>query len=130
MINNNGEFITDIDAAYGLVKSIEMKNSINKKVYNLTGGINCRITSNELLIEILKIYGLSKKFLWAKIFMEKTFIPNEFSDSQKIENILHYQNDSISSYLMRLKRQSKNTRKINCTFAKPFIYIMKKRNSK
>lgn len=124
-LDNEMECVSASDAAYGMVKTIDHIKEVNKKVYNMSGGETCITTFRNLLISILKIRGLNFKYLWSLLFLEKNFYGNIYADSGKIENILKYQNDSIASYLMQIKRHS-NKRSINRFLAKPFIYFLKK----
>ena len=54
------------------------------------------------------------------LFIDKNFYSYYFKDSDKLEEILSFRNDSISSYLMRAKRKVKN-RPVQKFIAKIFI---------
>ena len=125
-LDDTCELITASDAAYALVKTIDSKKELNKKVFNLGGGETCITTFRELIINILKIRGINFKYIWSLLFLEKDFYGYTFTDSEKLENILHYQSESIASYLMQMKRYSRD-RKINKIFARPFIYLLSKK---
>ena len=127
-LNNETEFISADDTAYALVKTINQSEQVNKKIYNLGGGKNCRTTFRKLLIRILETKGLSFQYLWSLFFLEKCFYGHVYLDSEKIENLLQYQNDSIDSHFMKMKRKLKGQRKLNKILAKPFISILKKRD--
>ena len=101
------EVITDTDAAYMFSRAIDKIDEVNKKTFNVGGGENCRITGKNLNNEILKIYGISKKYINNKVFVDKNFYSYYFKDSDKLEDILSYRNDSIQSYFMRAKRKVK-----------------------
>ena len=126
-INNEMEFITANDAAYALVRSIDMASKINKRVYNLGGGQTCIAPYGYVVKNILEIRGLSFKYLWSLIFMEKNFYGNTYSDSEKIQKILDYQSESLESYFMELKRKG-GQRIIHRFLAEPFAYYIKKRS--
>lgn len=113
------EVVTDTDAAYMFVKAIDKIDKLNKKTFNVGGGENCRTTGKKLNNELLKIYGVSRKYLDNKIFIDKNFYSYYFKDSDKLEEILEFRNDSISSYLMRAKRKVRN-RKLQKFIAKLF----------
>lgn len=117
------EVITAEDAAYAFVKALDNVPSLNGKKYNLSGGESCRTTYKEILINILKYYGLSWKFIRSRLFNHKDFHGFIYKDSDKLENILHFRNDSISSYFMRQKRKHKN-RKFNIIMAKPLLRLL------
>lgn len=125
-VNNNIiELTTNRDAAYALVRAIDYDKELKGKTYNLGGGENCITTYRELLIRVLEIYGITFEFILTKLFMDKTFYGHVYSDSDKLEDIIHFRNDSLASYYMRLKRSSKS-RGINRLLAKPFIWLLKK----
>ncbi len=125
-INNEYiEVITAEDAAYAFVKALDNIPSLNGKKFNLAGGEGCRATYKEILINILKYYGISWKFIRARLFNYKDFHGFIYRDSDKLENILHFRNDSIDSYFMRQKRKHKN-RKFNIIMAKPLLALLYK----
>ena len=102
------EVIADTDVAYMFVKAIEKADKVNKKTFNVGGGENCRTTGKELNENIIKIYGVSRKYINNKVFIDKNFYTYYFKDSDKLEELLSFRNDSISSYFMRAKRKVKN----------------------
>lgn len=124
-LNENIECITSNDTAYALVKTIDHQKDVNKKIFNLSGGKTCFASFKDILINILQIRGISFEYLWALLFLDKDFYGHEYKDSEKIENILHYQSESLESYYMSQKRTNKN-RFLNVILAKPFIYFMKR----
>lgn len=117
--NEELELITNRDVAYALVKSIEYKKELNKKTKILTGGKGCRINSTNLDIKILDIYGYTFNRIWNYIFKPYKYQGNIFKEDKNLIELLQYQNDSIDSYFMRIKRTNKN-RSINRIIAKPF----------
>lgn len=126
-LNTTLETITAQDAAYGLVKTIDHQKELNKKIYNLSGGENCVTEYRKLLISLLKLRGLNKEYLWALLLLEKNTFGHTYVGSNKLDKILNYKNDSIDSYLMRSKRQTKNLFKVKKVLAKPYIYILSRK---
>lgn len=114
------EVVTDTDAAYMFSRALDKIDKVNKKTFNVGGGENCRITGKKLNEEILKVFGITRKYIDNKIFIDKNFYSYYFKDSDKLEELLSFRNDSISSYLMRIRRKTKN-RYIQKTIAKLFI---------
>ena len=110
LYKNNSEFeiITDEDAGYMFSKSIDHLDEINKKTYNVGGGEVCYTTGNKLNNYILKNFGLTSKYVKTKLFIDKNFYSYKFKDSNKLDEILSFRNDSIDSYFLRSKRKSKN----------------------
>lgn len=118
--NAKMEVVTDTDVAYMFSKAIDKIDKVNKKTFNVGGGENCRTTGKSLNNDLLKVYGITKKYVDNMLFIDKNFYSYYFKDSDKLEEILSFRNDSISSYLMRAKRRVKN-RSIHKFIAKIFI---------
>lgn len=114
------EVVTDLDAAYMFVRALDKIDKVNKKTFNVGGGENSRTTGKKLNEELLKVFGYTKKYIDNKLFIDKNFYSYYFKDSDKLEEILTFRNDSISSYLMRIKRRVKN-RAIQKMIAKLFM---------
>jgi len=121
--NEQVELITNRDVAYALVRAIDYDKTLKGKIYNLSGGETCITTYKELLIKMLEIYGLSFNYILSKLFLDKNYYGHIYNDSNDIEEILHFRNDSLASYYMRLKRTSKK-RAINRFLAKPIIWLL------
>lgn len=114
------EVITDTDVAYMFVRALDKINEVNKKTFNVGGGENSRTTGKKLNRDLLEVYGINNKYITNKLFIDNNFHSYYFKDSDKLEDILSYRNDSISSYLMRAKRKVKY-RGIQKLIAKLFI---------
>ena len=123
--NSKVEVTTNFDAAYAFVKAIDYKKELNKKIFNVGMGINGRVKYDDILKKILINYGISFKYVLSRIFLEKTYTSPILEDSNELENIIHYQNDSIYNYFKRIKNKG-NKRKIQKFFAKPLIYLKNK----
>lgn len=121
--NSLVEAITDNDAGYLFAQAIEHQDKLNKKTFNASGGDATTGTYKEILVNILSIYGLSLKYLANVLFVDKNFYTHTYEDSQKLEDIIGFRSDSLASYYMRLRRESKK-RGINRFFAKPIVWIL------
>lgn len=119
------EVTTNIDAAYAFVKAIDHKKELNKKEFNVGMGSEGRIIYNDILKNILKYYGLSIRYILSRIFLEKTYRSPVLTDSDKLEEIIHYRNDSLYNYYRRLQNRGKK-RVIRKLLAKPLIYLKNK----
>ena len=124
--NNMVEVSTNYDVAYAFVKSIDYKKELNKKIFNIGMGTNGRVIFKNILINILKNYGISMKFLLTRLFLEKNYRTPVLTDSDYLENIIHYRNDSLNSYYKRLYNRGRK-RIIERLLAKPMIYFMSKK---
>lgn len=120
------ECVTNYDAAYACVKAISKAKELNKKTYNVGGGEKFRLEYNLLLKNILKYYGITIKYVLSRIFIEKNYFSPVLKDSDELNYIINYRNDSIQSYYMRLKRRSKK-RGFQKLIAKPIVYLKNKK---
>lgn len=125
IVDEKIEVTTNRDVAYALVRAIDYDKELKGKIYNVGGGETCTTTYRNILINVLETYGLSFNYILSKLFLDKNFYGHVYKDSNKLEEILHFRNDSLSSYYMRLKRTTKG-RSINRICAKPFIWILKR----
>lgn len=98
------EIATPEDTGRALVKACNHKDELNKKIFNLGGGENCRITYKKLLSESFRIFGLGKLTFPEKAFAEKNFHCGYYADGINLENILHFRQDTIDDYFERLKQ--------------------------
>ena len=97
------EIATPEDTARAFLLAIENRSGISKKIFNLGGGLSCRTTYEELLIQMFEIFGLGKLTFPNKAFAEKNFHCGYYKDGDDLENILHFRNDTMESYYIREK---------------------------
>ncbi len=116
--NSIVDVVTKEDIAYAFVKGIQNLDKLNKKTFNVTS--EEPILFNDLLINILKIRGLSFKYVLSRLFLEKNYYSPVCKDRDELEEIIHYRNDSLIEYYNRLKRKN-SKRKFAKFLAKPFI---------
>jgi len=119
------EVTTNIDAAYAFVKTIDYKKSLNKKTFNVGLGLNGRVIYNDILKNILKYEGISFRYILSRVFLEKNYHSPILNDSEELEKIIHYQNDSLYNYYRRIQRFGKK-RRIRKLLAKPLLYLKNK----
>ncbi len=118
------EVTTKEDAAYAFVKSLSHQKELNKKVFNVGMGEEGRIVYNDILKDILKYYGLSWKYVLSRMFLEKKYNSPILTDSDDLENIIHYRTDSLYNYYRRLKNRNKK-RVLARFLAKPLVFLKK-----
>ena len=117
---------TNYDVSYAFVSAIDHINELNKKIYNVGMGEKGRLLYKDVIIAILKNYGLSFKFILARLFLEKNYYSPVLTDSDDLNDIINYRHDSLDLYFKRLKNNNKKF-KIRKILAKPFIYFMNKK---
>jgi len=128
--NSVVEAITANDAAYLFANSLNHSEKLNKKIWNAGGGEQLTAPYREILANVLAIYGLSFKYILNRLFIDKNFYVSTYEDSDKLNEIIDYRSDSLSSYYMRLKRTTKKRRAINRFLAKPFVFFLKRNKVK
>ena len=116
--NSIVDVVTKEDIAYAFVKGIKYLDKLNRKTFNVTS--EEPILFNDLLINILKIRGLSWNYVLSRLFLEKNYYSPVCKDRDELEEIIHYRNDSLIEYYNRLKRKN-SKRKFAKFLAKPFI---------
>ena len=79
---------------------------------------------DDILINILKYYGISMRYILARLFLFKNYVSPILTDSDALDEMIHYRNDSLYNYYRRLERSSKK-RIIPKFLAKPIIYLKK-----
>lgn len=102
--NQEIELLTTKDAAFALVQSIKYKKELNKKIKILSGGKGCRINTKELQLKMLSIYGYPYSIYWQKFTNMVTYDGHIYKEDKKLQDLLNYQNDSIESFFIRIKR--------------------------
>lgn len=116
--NQEVSVITKEDAAYAFVKGISKKNVLNKKTFNVVD--NETIVYEDLLQRILKISGLSCKYIFNRLFLEKNYFSPTIKDKDELNDLIDYQADTLDIYFNRLRSRSQK-RNLNRLLAKPFI---------
>jgi nucleoside-diphosphate-sugar epimerase len=97
------EIATPEDTARAFVNAIDHKEQLLNKTFNLGGGEACRITYHAFLERSFEIFGLGKPDFPPKAFAERNFHCGYYADSDELEKILHFRNDTIDSYFEKVK---------------------------
>lgn len=92
------EIATPTDAARAFVNAIEKQNQLSKKIFNLGGGENCRILYDDFLQQSFKIFGFGKLDFPPKTFADRNFHCGYYQDGDILEDILHFRQDTLTSY--------------------------------
>ena len=74
--------VTKEDAAYAFVKGIKYLDKLNKKTFNVMGEES--ILYRELLEKMLEITGLSFKYVFARLFLEKNYYSPVCADKDEL----------------------------------------------
>lgn len=101
------DVITKEDAAYAFVKGIEYTKELNKKTFNLA--MEETVIYKNLFKKLL---SMSSVWFRIKFWLYRLFVVNNYyspvcKDKNDLEEIIHYRNDSLSSYYRRMRSRTK-----------------------
>ena len=117
------EIATTRDVAFALVEATNHQIELNKNIYNLAGGKQSRVVYKDFLKENFSIYGLNFNDVPSSAFAKRNFHCGYYSDTDILNNILHFQRDDLKSYY-DITRASTN--KIKVFFTKVLSKIIVK----
>lgn len=120
-LDTSVEITTPEDTARAFKNAIFHQDELNKKVFNLGGGEKNRIIFRDLLKENFKLFGLGKFDLPEKAFAEKNFHCGYYEDGNTLENILHFRQDTIDSYLKNVKGSIPSIQRLVTKLVAPIV---------
>lgn len=97
------EIATPEDTATAFYNSIEMREQLNHRVFNLSGGEKCRIEYRDFLEQSFHYAGLGALDFPDKTFAERNFHCGYFTDGDQLEEILHFRHDTIETFFIHFK---------------------------
>jgi len=97
------EIATTRDTAFALVQAIENQELLLNKTFNLSGGAKCRIVYKDFLVNAFKLSNLGPFNLPKLAFATRNFHCGFYVDSNILNDILHFQRDSITDYFALYK---------------------------
>ncbi len=100
------EIATSRDTGFAIVEAIYHQSDLRGKTFNLSGGENCRTTYRDFLTNAFNVMGLGKLNLPEKAFAQRNFHCGNYIDSDILEHILHFQQDTLQDYYQMLKRKN------------------------
>ena len=123
------EIASTIDTGLAFANAVEHEKELSGQIFNLGGGELCRTTYRDFLIHMFKIYGLNFKYLKDVAFAEKNFHCGYFLDGDKLNDILHFRQDTLDTYYARVKSETKGIiRFFSKMFSRPIIYFLSKKS--
>jgi hypothetical protein len=93
------EIATIRDTARALVNTIDHLAVLQGRIFNLGGGELCRIQYDDFLNRSFAAMGMGKADFPDKAFADKNFHCGYYRDSDQLEEILHFQSDTLEDYL-------------------------------
>lgn len=121
------EIATPQDTARAFVKTIEKREQLSKKIFNLGGGESCRIDYEGFLERSFEIFGLGELDFPDKAFAEKNFHCGFYADGNVLENILHFRSHSLEDYFEMEEKKVSPFKKFGASLLKKPIkhYLLK-----
>lgn len=98
------EICTPEDTARAFVSAIEKQEALNKQIFNLGGGENCRLSYRELLQKSFEIFGLGAFNFPEKAFAEKNFHCGNYVDGDALDAILHFRQNDLQDYFTKVEK--------------------------
>ncbi len=111
------------DTGFALVESIYHQAELRGKIFNLSGGGSCRATYREFLTRAFTAKGLGSLDLPERAFAQRNFHCGNYIDSDQLEEILHFQQDSLEDYYRMLTKKSTYLEKTATLFFQAFIKL-------
>ncbi|MEC5165495.1 nucleoside-diphosphate-sugar epimerase [Flavobacterium sp. PL11] len=127
-LNTALEIATPHDAARAFVNGIEKQKELSRKIFNLGGGIDCRIIYKDFLEQSFAIFGMGKVNFPNHTFAEKNFHCGYYADGDDLEHIVHFRKDTLNDYFKMEKQKVHFANKIVTTLFKDPIkwFLLKK----
>ena len=98
-LDTSFELATTRDAGFALSRTTYHEDDIEGRIFNLAGGAACRISYRDLLSRTFDLLGMDFGRMDENAFATRGFHCGFFRDSRKLDEILHFQRDSVESYL-------------------------------
>lgn len=117
------EICTPEDTARAFINAMEHKNELNKRIFNLGGGENCRINYQGFLNRSFEMFGLGKLNFPSKAFADYNYHCGIFLDGDKLENILHFRKDNLEKYFIYTRLSIKPIIHFLGMMFRPFIKL-------
>jgi nucleoside-diphosphate-sugar epimerase len=93
------EIATTRDTGYALVQALDCQPELQGRIFNLGGGERCRVIYRDFMDRSFARAGLAGMNFPAKAFAERNFHCGYYADADELENLLHFQRDSLDDYL-------------------------------
>lgn len=116
------EIATVRDTARAFLNSINHKEELTGRIFNLGGGERCRLTYFDFLSRAFNAFGLGKLNFPNYAFATQNFHCGNYIDGDELEAIIHFRSDDIESYFKRFDASVPGVQRF---FTLPFGGIIK-----
>jgi len=104
-LNTKLEICTTSDTATAFINAIEKSSQLNKRIFNLSGGKNCRVQYAEFLEKCFKISGLGNQPFPVEAYATADFHCGYYEDSEVLNQILDFQKENINDYYEQFENE-------------------------
>jgi hypothetical protein len=115
------EIATPQDTGRAFVHALDHLEELNKKIYNLGGGEECRISYKDFLSRSFEIFGLGRLDFRNNSFAKKNFHCGYYEDGNILNEILDFRQNTIEDYFKTLQKSISPVRKIVTTIFRRII---------
>lgn len=123
------EIATPRDTARAFVNAIEKQNVLSKKIFNLGGGEDCRISYRDFLKRSFNLFGLGAVNFPEGAFATKNFHCGFYADGDELEKLVHFRQDTLGDYFEMEKQKLSKFKKLGATiFKRPIKFFLLKQS--
>jgi len=99
-LNTRLELITNQDAGYGVVQTLEAPDEFYRRVYNMSGGPKCRVVYANYLDRMMRIFGYGdyRRLFRRKWFALRNFHCGWYADSHLLNNYLGHWRQTLDDH--------------------------------
>lgn len=128
-LNTKMEIASSHDTGHAFALTLNHLDELNNQIFNLGGGPLCRTDYQAFLSRMLMGYGFNPRHLSKRCFATKNFHCGYYADSDILNNILHFQKDSLESYLDSVALKTPRLLKLfNHLFSKIILNYMQNKS--
>jgi nucleoside-diphosphate-sugar epimerase len=106
------EIATPGDTGRAFINAIYHLDTLNRNIYNLSGGEKCRIAYKDFLSRSFEISGLGKLDFKEYAFAGRNFHCGYYEDGDILNDLLDFRRESIDDYFVNLEKNVPLIRKI------------------
>jgi nucleoside-diphosphate-sugar epimerase len=121
-LDTSMEICTVQDTARAFVNVPDHLDELNKRIFNLGGGSECRVSYRDFLSHAFNSFGMGKLNFPRYTFATCNFHCGYYMDGDDLETILHFQSDNMDSYFERFRAGVNPVQRL---LTRPFAGIIK-----
>ena len=115
------EIATPKDTARAFVNAIDKRVLLSKKIFNLGGGVQMRLTYEALLSRSFDVFGLGPLDFPEYSFAKKNFHCGYYIDGDDLEQIVSFREDNLESYFDNMRRSFSPAKRFMASLLKKMI---------